>query len=115
MFTIKLQRYGDKFEQLRQRMPNKANAIVDKHTDSTVDLMRQLSPVDTGAMRDSIEKVSLGPLTLGIRIGVPYFIFVEFGTIHQEAQPFISPAVESGRRGYLEELKQALKELGAAS
>jgi len=111
MLTIKLQRYGDKFEKLRQQLPGKANAIVDKHTDATVDLMKQLSPVDTGFMRGSIEKVVLGPLTLGIRIGAPYAVFVELGTIHMEAQPFISPAVESGRAGYLEELKQALREL----
>lgn len=111
MLTIKLQRYGDKFEKLRQQLPSKANAIVDKHTDATVDLMKQLSPVDTGAMRDSIEKVTLGPLTLGIKIGMPYWIFNELGTIHMEATPFVSPAVESGRAGYLEELKQALRDL----
>ncbi len=112
MFSIKLQRHGDKFEQLRQRIPSLANAIVQKHTLATVDLMKQLAPVDTGAMRDSIESVEMGPLTLGIKIGVNYWHFVEFGTIYQEAQPFVSPAVESGRQGYLEDLKAAIKEAG---
>jgi len=111
MFTIKLQRHGDKFEKLRQRLPNVANSIVAKHTEATAEMMRQLAPVDTGAMRDSIEIAELGPLTLGIKIGVNYWQFVELGTVHQEAQPFVSPAVESGRRGYLDDLKQALRDL----
>jgi HK97 gp10 family phage protein len=111
MLTFKLERRGDKFAKLRQALPSKARVLLVKHVDATIDLMKQLSPVDTGAMRDSIDKVERAPLLIDIVVGVPYAIFVEFGTVNMEAQPFITPAIESGRRGLVADLKKALKEL----
>jgi HK97 gp10 family phage protein len=111
MLTFKLERRGDKFAKLRQALPSKARVLLVKHVDATIDLMKQLSPVDTGAMRDSIDKVEMAPLNMGIRIGAYYWPFVNYGTVHQEAQPFVEPALESGRRGFIADLKKALKEL----
>lgn len=111
MLTVKLQRNGDKFAQLRKALPHKAREILIKHTDATVDLMKQLSPVDTGFMRASIEAQEQAPLLINIVVGAPYAIFVNYGTIYQEAQPFIEPAVESGRKGFVADLKKAIKTL----
>lgn len=61
----------------------------------------RLCPVDTGALRDSITHevgdVS-GVLTLRLSAGderIDYAKYVELGTRHQQAQPFLRPAVFS--------------------
>lgn len=52
------------------------------------DEMRSLAPVDTGALRASIQ--STGD---GVEIGVSYGTFVEYGTSDTASQPFAAPAV----------------------
>ncbi|MFC4426206.1 HK97-gp10 family putative phage morphogenesis protein [Deinococcus navajonensis] len=57
------------------------------------------APVDTGRLRQSIgvQKVSDGHYRVGTN--VVYAPFVEFGTRHNRAQPFLRPAFEKVRRG----------------
>ena len=57
---------------------------------------RALSPVDTGRLRSSIQSVpgveDAGPY-VEIGTNVKYARFVEFGTRHARAQPFLRPAL----------------------
>lgn len=55
---------------------------------------RQLAPVDTGALRDSIH-VDLVDGEAEVIADVPYAIFVEFGTSVDEAQPYLRPAADA--------------------
>jgi HK97 gp10 family phage protein len=64
---------------------------------------RQLAPVDTGALRDSIDYIILhnegqGRSELRIMIGVSYGIYQEFGTRNIPPHPFIRPALLEARR-----------------
>jgi HK97 gp10 family phage protein len=56
----------------------------------------RLCPVDTGRLRASITwmvtKDAMGLVAI-IGTNVEYAIFVEFGTIYMEAQPFLRPAL----------------------
>lgn len=52
------------------------------------DEMRPHAPVDTGRLRASIQ-----PSSEGVRVGVPYAGFVEYGTSDTAPQPFAQPAV----------------------
>jgi HK97 gp10 family phage protein len=52
------------------------------------DDMRSLAPVDTGALRDSIDETSNG-----VEVGVDYGVYVEYGTAHNAPQPFTVPAI----------------------
>lgn len=63
---------------------------------------RQLAPVDTGALRDSIDYIVLhgeggDRSELRITIGMPYGIYREFGTRNTLPHPFIRPALLEAR------------------
>jgi HK97 gp10 family phage protein len=57
----------------------------------------RLVPVDSGALKESIE-VIIGDMEITVTAGnqdIDYADYVEFGTINQKAQPFLTPAFES--------------------
>lgn len=59
------------------------------------DDMRRMVPVDTGNLRDGIEVLGEGKIGISAtnEQGQSYVEFVEFGTEHMAAQPFIRPAL----------------------
>jgi len=64
---------------------------------------RRLAPVDTGALRESIH-VEMSPggtngeVVVGTSGGPEYYaMFVEFGTAHMPARPFLRPAADAVR------------------
>lgn len=54
---------------------------------------RALAPVRTGRLRNSIYAKTSG-WTVEVGASAEYAIFVEFGTRHMQAKPFLRPAVE---------------------
>ena len=61
-------------------------------------------PVDTGRLRNSItHEVSDDYVEIGS--AVEYAPYVELGTVHMKAQPYLSPAVE----GHVDEYKNILE------
>lgn len=99
----------NRFAELQRKLPHIAIQIVEKHTDAAVSLMKQLAPVRTGFMRDSIKKVPLPDemqgfkVSRGIEIGAFYWVFVEYGTVNMSAQPFVTPTLENIRVGFVAE------------
>lgn len=59
---------------------------------------RQLVPVRTGELRDSIFVRQEGDLRFEVGAGTDHVLPIEFGTIYMEAQPFLGPAIELARR-----------------
>lgn len=59
------------------------------------DLAQQLAPVDTGALRDSKRVERVKAAHYRVRFTAPYAAFVEYGTIHSPAQPFLTPAAQA--------------------
>ena len=57
--------------------------------------MQRMAPVLTGNLRDNIEAVPGGFISIDARNeqGENYAAFVEFGTEHMMAQPYVRPAV----------------------
>lgn len=106
----------NRLAELKAKLPHIAIRIVEKHTDAAVTLMKQLAPVRTGFMRDSIAKVELPSeqegliASRGINIGAPYWVYVEYGTVHMSAQPFVTPAMESIRDGFVSETARIIHE-----
>jgi HK97 gp10 family phage protein len=92
--------------------------------DSHVSVSKQLAPVDTGELRDSIhvEGAAVDPNTAQLRdiqsgqfvkptgspsdverrvvVDAAHGIFVEFGTVNMAAQPFFLPGFGSAERQY---------------
>uniref|UniRef100_UPI003F6D0529 hypothetical protein n=1 Tax=Polaribacter sp. TaxID=1920175 RepID=UPI003F6D0529 len=95
----------------------------------------QLAPVDLGKLRQGIGKDKIEELNRTIFAREKYSAYMEFGTgglvnvppelkelaikfkgkgvkqINLKPQPFLYPALVNGRKVYLDELKQLLKEL----
>lgn len=75
-------------------------------------IARQLAAVDTGEMRDSIEITKQprpGSLIGTLEAKAEHSGFVEYGTVNMDAQPFMTPAVEQGRRMFNKRTREVLK------
>jgi len=89
----------DKLRELFEEMPT---ILIDEQiVPEVVKDMKRMVPVDTGNLRDGIEPLGNG--RIGITAtndhGQSYAEFVEFGTEHAPAQPFIRPALYRKRGG----------------
>lgn len=92
---------------LKSRIPKIVSAleavpdtIADRVADAVVESAMQHVPVDTGALRTSIEKFGAsGSDTRMVEAGqsLDYAAYVEYGTSRTRAQPFMHPAAEQGR------------------
>jgi len=64
-------------------------------------LARELAPVRTGFLRNNIrqtEQADDESLRSVVESGAEYSVYVEYGTVNAEAQPFFTPAFESVKR-----------------
>lgn len=97
---------------LSERMRRNIAEELNSGAESAVSLAKQLAPVDTGNMRDSIEqteRASADNLRSVMESPADYSAFVEYGTVNMDAQPFFTPAFESARRQVNNGLLRALK------
>lgn len=60
--------------------------------------MKQLAPVDTGHLRNSIQSEFEGELTGIVSVGAEYAAHVEYGTSRAAAQPYFEPAMERAKQ-----------------
>jgi HK97 gp10 family phage protein len=65
---------------------------------------KQRAPVDTGALRASIQAGADH-----VAVGMEYGPHVEFGTVEQSAQPFLTPAVEAQREHFEQRVADAIE------
>ena len=70
---------------------------------------KQLCPVDTGNLRNSITHQMRGENTVAVGTNVHYAPYVELGTSKMRAQPYLRPAVENHRAEYEAIANQELK------
>lgn len=87
----------------------RSEAAVAKVAQDTAATARELAPVDTGALRDSIEATHEGSGAYDVGPSVSYAPFVEFGTSVMGPQPFMGPAADAHEA----ELEAAIAEAGA--
>ena len=73
---------------------------------------KQLVPVDTGALKNSIAVTPTRPKFEAV-IGptMEYGPHVEFGTRFQSAQPYMVPALESQRKPFIKAIGQTVERL----
>ena len=66
---------------------------------------------DTGELENSIETtVDPRTLTATVEASAPHAAFVEYGTVHQVAQPFMTPALEENRAAVADDVAKAVTE-----
>lgn len=71
-----------------------------------------LSPVDTGELIGSISHKMANDREVQIGTDVEYALYVEKGTSRQEAQPFLTPAVEQNMAEINKIFEKHMKEVG---
>lgn len=74
-------------------MEAKAGAIVAKTALDIQAGAQRRAPVDTGTLRASIQAKRINATTWEVYVGVDYGIYLEFGTRHMAARPYLRPAV----------------------
>ena len=71
--------------------------------------IKEITPVDTGRLRNSIANEPVNNNTMAVGTDVEYAPYVELGTRSQRAQPYIRPGVENHRDEYAKIIKSELE------
>lgn len=92
----------NRFRELSRQGQQAAATWNAKRAESVARKARRLVPVDTGALKESIavelnRRTGSASVTVG-NAQVDYAPFVEYGTRHTAAQPFLTPAAESEKK-----------------
>jgi HK97 gp10 family phage protein len=61
---------------------------------------KQLAPVDTGLLRNSIQTTIDSPTKATVGTNVEYAPYQEFGTRHQKGTPFLTPAADDEQKNF---------------
>lgn len=75
-----------------------------------VDVAKQLCPVDTGRLKQSLGALPVSSERVRVGTDVHYGKFVEYGTSRSAAQPFLTPAFAQAADTFTKRLKDALAE-----
>ena len=84
-------------DRLTREMQPRAQRIIKATAFAVEGKAKQLAPVDTGALRNSLQSEPDGPYTWTVHDGVEYGVYQELGTYKMRAHPFMTPAVEWAR------------------
>ncbi len=93
-------------EALRAGIPEALKEMAEE----VVDAAQGFAPVRTGRLRDSIAVISVTDTEAIIGAGAPYAAFVEFGTMHMAARPFMRPALAFIEEEYGQKIFEVLNE-----
>lgn len=93
----------NRIHELRRELRPRMQRVIDETATEIAAIARQLCPVDTGNLRDSIAVINYSGhsssygMAKAVLAGMSYAIFAEFGTSTSSATPFLRPALEAVR------------------
>ena len=91
---------------------NKAVEIAARHVEARAKVICvEKDIIDTGATMNSINAKESGEMVWRIGPTTEYAPFLEFGTVHMRARPFMIPALEGESPKFTEAIRQINKEL----
>ena len=90
------------------RFPGAVSAVVKKTAFEIENEAKALCPVDTGALKRSI-MADVQEFSATIAPHTEYDAYVEFGTIHMGAQPYMRPAADKVEPQFVEAIDQIVK------
>ena len=93
-FSVTFKLDTSKLDRIVSNLEPGSVELVDEYTGLMLDKMQQDVPVDTGALRDSLEREMEGATAI-LHDGVEYGVYQELGTSKMAAQPFFFSAVEA--------------------
>lgn len=99
----------DHFPQIIAGMGPQADRIVRKAALDIQANAQTRAAVRTGLLKSSIRARRVGPAHWEVTVGVAYGIYVEYGTVHMAAQPFLRPAIAVVRPAFQRAMKGVVK------
>ncbi len=78
--------------------PKRADALAEKLARTVSSGAKERAPVDTGALRNSIDASREATALWLVTVGAAYASYVEWGTSRQSAKPFLYPALMAAAR-----------------
>lgn len=99
--SVTVKKEGFNFARLTENMRKNIADVLNEGAESAVSLAKQLAPVLTGFLKENIsqtDEAKANSLRAAIESGADYSVFVEYGTVNMEAQPYFTPSFESARR-----------------
>lgn len=97
----------NEFPRFARMLPDKVDRAVAKAAADVEAQAKIRAAVDTGFMRASIHAEKVGTGHHRVVVGAEYAQYVEFGTRHMAAQPFLRPAFDA----VIPRLRQALERI----
>jgi HK97 gp10 family phage protein len=94
----------DKFPELAARLPKAVGEIV-QETILGIETQAKIKvPVDTGALRASIQSEMTGETSGQVATNIEYAPYQEYGTSRMAATPYMTPAAEAERRHFMKKM-----------
>lgn len=94
---------------LRGELRQRAGAAIRKAAHDIEAGAKNVVPVDTGNLKNSIQTTMEGDLTAVVGTHVEYAPYVEYGTRRMAARPYLGPAAEAVRPSLEAAMKDLLK------
>lgn len=89
------------FAKIAAQMPRAVSKIVRKTALDVEATAKQIAPVDTGNLKNSIITETPEPLSAIVGPHTDYALYVEFGTSKMSAQPYMTPAAQKHRAPFV--------------
>lgn len=96
------------FPQISAQMEERASQVVRKSAIDIEARAKAVVPVDTGALKASIQSEHNG-LQSVVSVGQDYGIFVNYGTYKMAARPFFTSAIEVVTPAFHEAMRQLIQ------
>lgn len=98
----------DRIPQVNQELARAVERVVAEAAREVEAAAKRRAPVDTGALRNSIQAWHDTPYRWHIAPHVEYALYVEYGTRRQRAQPYMTPAAEFVRPRFIDAMRGVL-------
>lgn len=105
-FVVKVEK--NDFPKIARELPRNAEKIVAKAAMDISAHAKVRAAVDSGFMRASIQARRVATAHWRVTVGAEYGLYVEKGTRHTRAQPFVEPAVQTVRPVFQAAMRRAL-------
>lgn len=99
---------SNRFPEIAAKLPGVARQLTMKAALDIEARAKELAPVRTGNLKNSIQAKPDGDTDAIVIVGAEYGIYVEMGGRHNAAHPFFNPAVEAVAPGFVAACRAAL-------